>query len=44
MKEDLIEINDKSYYDEELQFKDKNELNEIFATLETKNLFYINQA
>ena len=44
MKEDLIEISDPSYYDEELQFKDKNELNEIFATLETKNLFYINQA
>lgn len=44
MDEDLIEINDKSFFYEELQFKDKNELNEIFASLETKNLFYINQA
>ena len=42
MREDLIEISDSSYFHEELQFQDKNELNEIFTTLETKNLFYIN--
>ena len=44
MDEDLIEINDKSFFKEELQFKENDQLNEIFSSLETKNLFYINQA
>ena len=42
MDEDLIEINDKSFFKEELQFKENDQLNEIFSSLETKNLFYIN--
>lgn len=44
LDEDLIEIDDEEFYKEKLQFTENNELNDIFASLETKNLFYINQA
>jgi hypothetical protein len=38
--EDLIPV-DEDFYDEELCFKDPNDLNKIFSELEEQNLYLI---
>ncbi len=43
MSQDLIEL-PIDYYDEELYFKDFDELNEIFTDLEEKNLYLIHMS
>ena len=43
MNEDLIQLPD-DFYDEELYYKDPNDLNTIFSELEEKNLYLIHMS
>ena len=43
MREDLIDLPE-DFFDEELYYKDPNDLNNIFAELEEKNLYLIHMS